>query len=125
MAVKLNSKQIAVLAILESFPPRFDQIHRLIEEMGSLRIDESQVRRLTRMLDEMKAAAQSVGESGIADSLGVMATLSRRTGGLQTRVRGLREGLGALKTNFEGAMRAATTPVKDVEEEEETPKPPG
>jgi hypothetical protein len=110
MATKLNSKQLATLAVLQSFPPRFDAIHRLIEEMASLKADESQVRRLARMLDEMKVAAQSVGEGGIADSLGVMATLARRTGGLQMRVRGLREGFMSFKTNFEGAYKAASTP---------------
>lgn len=116
MAEKLSAKQLSTQAVLATFPPRFDAIHRLIEELGSLRADESQVRRLSRMLDEMKVAAQSVGENGIADSLGVMATLARRTGGLQTRVRGLRDGFASLKINFEGAMRAASTPAKEEEE---------
>ena len=39
-----------------------------------------------------------------------MATMTRRGGGLQMKVRGLRELLGSLKVNYEGAMRAATTP---------------
>jgi len=108
VASKLSSKQLAKLAVLETFPPRFDTIHRLIEEMGSLRADESQVRRLARTLDEMKAAAASIGEMGLVDTLGVMATLARRTSGLQTRVRGLREGFVSLKINFEGAIRSAT-----------------
>lgn len=119
MAIKLSSKQLSTVAVLETFPPKFDTIHRLIEELASLKADDTQVRRLARTLDEMKIAAQSAGESGIADSLGVMATLARRTGGLQTRVRGLREGFGALKINFEGAMKAATTPDPQAEEEPE------
>ena len=98
------------LAVLETFPRKFDGIHRLIEEMNSLRVDESVPRRLARTLDEMKAAAQSVGETGVAETLGVMGTMARRTGGVQTRARGLRENFGALKINFDGAMRAASTP---------------
>ncbi len=121
MAVKLSSRQLATLAVLETFPPKFDQIHRLIEELASLRMDESQTRRLARMLDEMKAAAQGVGESGVADSLGVMATLARRSGAVQMRVRGLREGFMALKTNLEGALKAARTPETPVDEAEELP----
>ena len=117
MAVKLTSKQLSTIAVLETFPPKFDSIHRLIEEMGTLKADEAQVRRLSRTLDEMKIAAQSIGETGLSDSLGVMATLARRTGGLQTRVRGLREGFGSLKINFEGAMKAATTPEAASEED--------
>ncbi|MGE0554182.1 MAG: hypothetical protein AB7R55_12200 [Gemmatimonadales bacterium] len=108
MASKLSSKQLAKLAVLQTFPTRFDTIHRLVEELGTLRADESQVRRLARTLDQLKAAAGSIGETGLVDTLGVMGTLARRTGGLQTRVRGLREGVASLKINLEGAMRAAT-----------------
>ncbi|MEZ4588461.1 MAG: hypothetical protein R2909_18945 [Gemmatimonadales bacterium] len=123
MASKLSSKQLAKLAVLETFPARFDTIHRLIEEMGTMRADESQVRRLARTLDEMKAAAGSIGETGLVDTLGVMATLARRTGGLQTRVRGLREGFGSLKINLEGAIRAATREEdKDQVDEADLPK---
>jgi hypothetical protein len=39
-----------------------------------------------------------------------MGTMARRGGGLQMKVRGLRELLGSLKTNYEGALRQATTP---------------
>ena len=39
-----------------------------------------------------------------------MGTMARRGGGLQMKVRGLRELLGSLKINYEAAMRSATTP---------------
>jgi len=117
MAVKLSSRQQAMLAVLETFPPKFDQIHRLIEELASLRADESVPRRLSRMLDEMKIGAQSVGQVGVADTLGMMATLARRTGGLQTRVRGLREGFIGLKINFAAAMKSASTPEAAVDDD--------
>ena len=122
MATKISSKQLARLAILETFPPKFDQIHRAIEEMASLRADESVGRRLARKLDEMKAAAQSIGEGAVAESCGVMAMLARRSGGLQMRVRGLRENFGGLKVNFEGAMKAATR-EEDKEQVDESDLP--
>jgi hypothetical protein len=50
-----------------------------------------------------------------------MGMMARRGGGLQMKVRGLREGLGSLKTNYEGALRAATTPEK-LASGEEKPK---
>lgn len=115
MARKLSSRQQASLAVLETFPPKFDAIHRLIEEMASLRADETMVRRLTRMLDEMKAAAGSIGEGALAETLGIMGTLARRGGGIQMRVRGLRESFGALKTNYEGALKAARREEDQVE----------
>ena len=120
MADKLSSRQQATLAVLDSFPPKFDQIHRLIEELGTLRADENQARRLARMLDEMKAAAAAVSEGAIADNCGTMGMLARRTGGLQTRVRGLRETFMGLKINFEGARRRASTPEGELAPNNET-----
>lgn len=121
MAVKLTARQQAMVAVLETFPAKFAQIHRLIEEMASPHVDVSVQRRLTRMLDEMKIAAQSVGEVGLADALGALATLGRRTGGLQTRSRGLREGFGGLKINFESALKAATRPEAAVDDDAAAP----
>ena len=118
---KLSSRQTATLAVLEVFPPKFVQIHRMIEEMGSLKVDEAAQRRLARMLDEMKAAAAGVGVGAVADTLGTMAMIARRTGGLQTRVRGLREMFIGLKVNFEGAIKKASTPEEDVDESEIKP----
>jgi hypothetical protein len=126
MATKLNSGQLAKLAILETFPPKFDQIHRAIEELSAVRVDESVARRLARLLDEMKAAAQSIGEGAVAETCGIMGTMARRTGGHQTRIRGLRENFSGLKVNFEGAMRGATR-EEDKDEVDESdlagPKP--
>src|SRR5262245_11062374 len=99
MAHKLTSQQQAKLSVLTTFPAKCALIHRLIEELAQLRADESMVRRLTRVLDELKATAGSVGESGVAEAAGMMAMLARRGGGLQMRVRGLREGFVSLKTN--------------------------
>jgi hypothetical protein len=121
MAVKLSSRQVAKLAVLETFPPKFDAIYRLIEELGSLRADESVPRRLSRMTDEMKAGAQAVGATGVAETLGVMAMLARRTGGVQTRVRGLREAYVSLRTNFEGAVKNASTPGAEADLDEHLP----
>ena len=115
---KLSSRQLAKLAVLETFPSKFATVNRLVEEMASVHADEMVQRRLVRTLDEMKGAAGGVGASALADTLGMMAMLARRTGGLQTRVRGLREATGSLKVNFEGAMKAASTPGVDADGDE-------
>jgi len=123
MPPKLSSKQLTKLAVLEQFPAKFDHIHRAIEELGTLRVDESLVRRLARMLDEMKAAAASIGEGALAETLGIMGILARRGGGHQMKMRGLRESFGSLKTNFDGAMKAATREEPGAEEEKPTASP--
>jgi len=110
MAAKLSSRQQAQLAVLEPLPKRFQQLHRMIEELASLRFDETLQRRLVRTLDELKAQTAGIGLGALTETLGVMSMLARRTGGHQMRVRGLQEGLVSLKINYEGALRSATTP---------------
>jgi hypothetical protein len=109
MSDKLTPRQKAQLAVLETLPPRFQQMHRLIEEFAGLRADETVVRRLTRLLDESKAATNAVGLTALTETMGIMGMMARRRGGRQVIVRGLREGLGSLKINFEGALRSAST----------------
>jgi hypothetical protein len=117
MAQKLSSRQVAQLEFLQTLPPRFQRIHAVIEEMSALRADDVVVRGLVRLLDEMKAKAGGLSLTGLSDTAGIMATMARRGGGLQMRVRGLRELLGSLKINYEAALRAATTPEVEAEPE--------
>jgi len=110
MGARLSSKQLSQLAFLETLPPKFQRIHTVIEEMGTLRADDTRVRGFCRMLDEIKANAAHLSIGGLGDTAGLMVTLARRGGGLQMKVRGLRELLASLKTNYEAALRQATTP---------------
>jgi hypothetical protein len=41
--------------------------------------------------------------------MGIMGMMARRRGGHQVKIRGLREGLGSLKINYEGALQSAST----------------
>ena len=110
MAVKLTSRQQAQLAYLQTLPPKFQRMHAVIEEMTALRADEAVVRGFCRLLDEIKGNAAALSLTGLADTAGLMSTMARRGGGLQMKVRGLRELQGSLKINYEAAMRSATTP---------------
>jgi hypothetical protein len=109
MAAKLSSRQIAQLAFLETLPRKFGRIYAVIEEMAALRADEAVVRGLARLLDQIKSEAGGLSLTGLAETAGHMSTMTRRGGGLQMKVRGLRELQGSLKINYEAAMRAATT----------------
>jgi hypothetical protein len=119
MADKLSSRQQAQLGLLQTFPPRLEQMHRLIEEFASLRTaDDTVIRRLCRLLDATKIAADGVGLNTLADTMGNMSTMARRGGGTQMKIRGLREALQSLRINFEGAVREASREEKEKEEEE-------
>jgi hypothetical protein len=107
---KLSARQQAQLAFLQALPPKFQRFHSVVEQMASLQADDVVVRGLIRGLDEIKGGASALNLNSLADTAGLMATMARRGGGLQMKVRGLRELLGSLKINYEGALRQATTP---------------
>ena len=110
MSVKLSSRQQAQVAFLQTVPPRLDRIKAVIEQMSALQADDTTVRGLGRLLDQLKANAQGFGLTGFAETCGLMGTMSRRSGGLQMKVRGLRELLGSLRINYDAALKAASTP---------------
>jgi hypothetical protein len=116
MAVKLSSRQVAQLAYLETLPKRFVRIHAVIEEMASLRADDVVVRGLARLLDQIKSEAGSLSLAGLATTAGLMSTMTRRGGGLQMKVRGLRELQASLRINYDAAVRVASTPGHDPED---------
>ncbi len=113
MAEKLSAKQVAQLAWLETVPRKLERIHRGIEQLASHRVDATETRSMQRLLDELKAQASTLGITSLGDTFGYMGMLLRRGGGHQLKVRGLREMLAGVKVNFEGAMRAASTPLEN------------
>jgi hypothetical protein len=120
MPPKLSSRQQAQLAFLQRLPPKFQRIHSIIEQMSSLRVDEAILRGFGRLLDEIKGNASALSLNSLAETAGLMGTMLRRGGGLQFRVRGLRELLGSLKSNYEAALRLATTPEGPAESDPQT-----
>src|ERR1700694_2342395 len=108
MAPKLSSRQQAQLAFLQQLPPKFQRIHSVIEQMAGPRVDEAITRGLGRVLDALKGKPPPLSLNGIAETAGIMGPMVRRGGGVQFRVRGLRDLLGSLKSNYDGALRSAT-----------------
>lgn len=124
MAQKLTPRQQAQLAWLDTLPPKFEKMKKIIELFSTHHADETQVRTLQRMADELKAQGAQINVTALADNFGYMGMLLRRAGGHQTKARGLHELLAGAKINFEGAYREASTPEKpDVEEGKDVSSP--
>jgi len=119
MTEKLTPRQIAQLAFLDTLPPKFERLKKIIELLATHHADEPAVRSVQRMTDELKAQASQLNITALAENFGYMGMLLRRPGGQQTKVRGLGELLAGARINFEGACREASTPVTppDVEGE--------
>ena len=106
----LSGGQQAQLVYLSTLPPKFERIHRLVEEIANLQGGETTAKTLCRILDELRNQATTLSLNALGDVFGMMSMVARRGGGLQMKVRALREGQASLKINFDGAMRAASTP---------------
>lgn len=106
---KLSGSQQAQLAFLITLPPRFERIQRQIEEIATLRADDMIQRNLARSLDQLRNECAGLTLNSLADVFGMMGSVARRSGGVQMKVRGLREGLVSLRINYDGALKAATT----------------
>jgi hypothetical protein len=116
---KLTARQQSQLAFLELLPPKLQRFHSVIEQMSAPKVDESLVRGLIRQLEETKSGASQLGMNGLADAAGQMASMARRGGGQQVKVRGLRDGLGNLRMHYDGAIKKASVPAVEGAEEGE------
>jgi hypothetical protein len=83
--------------------------------MHSATLDETAVRGMIRVLDEMKAGASQLSMNALADALGGTASMARRGGGLQVRIRGLQDLMGSVRTSYTLALRKASVPEAHAE----------
>ena len=113
MAAKLSSRQQAQLAFLESSASKIQRVYSLVEQLAAPRTDETVLRALGRLLDGLKANAAALSMTGLAETAGRMGMLVRGSGGMPMKVRGLRELHSSLKTNYDAALRAASTPEEE------------
>lgn len=115
MAIKLSSRQQVQLAFLDSEEPKLGRVYSLIERMNTPNEAEMVTRQLARLMDHMKGGATTAGLPMVADSAGAMAMTARRGGGIQVRIRGLRDGLGPLKHAMAMSRKRASTPEESTE----------
>ena len=116
MALSLSPKQVSQLAFLQLLPPKLQRVQSVIEQMNNTKLDETAVRGMIRVLDEMKAGASQQSLNGLADALGGTASMARRGGGLQVKIRGLRDLMVSVRTNYDMAVKKASIPEAIVED---------
>lgn len=121
MALKLTAQQQNQLAFLDLLPPKFARCQNVIEQMAGGSADESVVRGMVRVMDEIKAGASQLKLNSLADAAGNMAAIGRRGGGLQVKVRALREAIASVKMNHDSATKKAQKPEAHVADEEAPP----
>ncbi len=122
MATKLSVQQQTQLAMLSTLPPKIQRIQSVIEQMAGGMADEAVVRGMVRQLDEIKAYSSQLRMNGLADAAAQMATTGRRGGGLQVKIRNLRENMTMVRQNYDMAMRKASVAVEGAHDDEPAPE---
>jgi hypothetical protein len=115
MPPKLSSRQQAQVDFLERVAPKLSRIYSLVEQLAGPKVDETVLRGLGRLLDDIKGNAAALSLGNLAETAGRMGMLVRGGGGMAVKVRGLRELHGSLKMNYDAALRSATTPEEVAE----------
>jgi hypothetical protein len=116
MAEKLSSRQQAQVAFLERIAPKIPRVYSLVEQLAAPKVDETVLRALGRILEEIKGNAAGLSLGALAETASRMVMLVRGGGAMAVKVRGLRELHGSLKTNYDAALRSASTPEEEVAE---------
>ena len=125
MALKLSTRQQSQLAFLNLLPPKFARCLTVIEQMGGGgKVDESLVRGMIRIMDEIKAGSSQLKMNSLADAAANLAAVGRRGGGLQVKVRALREALASVRMNHDKATTKASIPVAPDHPDADPPDPP-
>lgn len=123
MAVKLNSKQQAQLQFLQPFARQIVSMSSQIEQMAAPKVDEQISRNLLRIASSSKVQCMGLGLARMADNLGQLEQVARRTGGGLQKFRTMREIHTALKQAYDVAFKNASTAIAHAEEEEEGGEP--
>ncbi len=122
MALKLSARQQVQLTFLERLPAKIQKINATIEQMAGGHADDVSIRQLIRVSDEIKAGASQLGINALADSAGGLAAMGRRGGGMQVKVRGLRDMLTTMRHSYEAATKKAMVAAEEETEAEEPAK---
>ncbi len=116
MGFQLSARQQAQMAFLQMLPPKIHKVASIVEQMNNARLDETLVRSMIRTLDQSKAGAAQLSITGLADALGAMASVARRGGGLQVKIRMLQDQIGGVRQHYDAAVKKASIPEAGDEE---------
>ena len=112
---KLTPNQQRRVEEIEGFLKTVALVKKLVGDLESNRAARPQIleditARITRELFKMRARAVSANVGTVADVAGSLATLSKRSQGLQMKIRGLKDGVASLEFQLDRALAMAKTP---------------
>src|SRR5262245_10210272 len=112
---KLSANQQRRVEEIEGFLKTIALVKKLVGDLESSRAARPQIindisTRISRELFRLRQRAVSANVGTVADVAGSLATLAKRSQGLQMKIRGLNEGVASLKFQLDRALTIARTP---------------
>lgn len=112
---KLSANQQRRVEEIEGFLKTVALVKKLVGELEANRAARPQMLedlsgRISRELFKMRQRALTANVGTVADVAGSLATMAKRSTGLQMKIRGLNDGVASLSFQLERALSAAQTP---------------
>jgi hypothetical protein len=126
MTQKLSAEQVARIEQIHAFLKTVDHVAKLVTELDSNRAAKATIldglcESIARDMSHMRQRALSSNVGTIADVAGSMAVMAGRGGGIDMKIRGLKDGVNSLRLQLDMALKHATKPP---EPDRPTGKPP-
>ena len=124
MVQKLTAEQAARVDLIQGFLKTVDHVDRLVTELDSNRAAKSKLidslcESIARQLSQMRQRVLTAGVGTVADVAGAMSVMAGRGGGINMKIRGLKDGVNSLRLQLDQALKHAMTP-----DPKKTPEPP-
>jgi hypothetical protein len=117
MVQKLTANQQRRVEEIKAFLKTTDHVAKLVAELDGSRAAKPQVKDhlcelIAREMSQMRQRALTANIGTVGDVAGYMSVMAGRGGGVDTKIRGLRDGVNSLRIQLDQALTAAMTPDK-------------
>jgi hypothetical protein len=118
MARKLSAAQQRRVEEIREFEKVVDHVAKLVAELDQSRAAKALVlehicETVAREMSQMRQRALTANIGTIADVAGYMSVMAGRGGGIDMKIRGLRDGVNSLRIQLDQALKVAMTPEKE------------
>jgi len=116
MAEKLSAEQTQRVEQIQQFIKTAEHVQRLVVELEANRnqakIADNICHSIAREMSQLRHRAVAANVSTIADVAGSMSVLAARSGGLNMKIRGLRDAVNNIQAQLDHALKAALHPER-------------
>jgi hypothetical protein len=115
MTQKLSAEQVARIEQIQAFLKAVDHVAKLVTELDSNRAAKATIlvgicESIARDMSHMRQRALSANVGTIADVAGSMSVMAGRGGGIDMKIRGLKDGVNSLRLQLDMALKQAMKP---------------